>query len=56
MTAPRTVKPSVHLYEGHKYVNKDHTDIRVRFAAIRAQMQQQAQPQNISQLKRKRTP
>lgn len=37
MSTLRKVEPSRHLYEGHEYVNKDNTDVRLTWAKWRAE-------------------
>lgn len=52
MNARRT-EPTQSLLQGGPYTPAASTDIRVRFAQIRAQLQQPSSAKNVSTLKRK---
>jgi hypothetical protein len=52
MSARRT-EPTQSLLRGAPYVNAASTDIRVRFAAVRALLQPPASTKNVTTIKRK---
>jgi len=54
MNAKRT-EPTVSLLQGMPYVNKDNSDIRVRFRAMAAERQaKEQQAANVQQLRKRK--
>lgn len=55
MNEPKRTEPTRHLFAGHEYVHSTRTDIRARFAAIRAEQQQQAkQAANVAPIRKRK--
>jgi hypothetical protein len=52
MVEPKRVNPTRHLYQGHLYMPASHTDIRIRFEAIREQMRKPAE--NVKPMRRQK--
>lgn len=56
MSGPKRTEPTRSLLQGGAYVHSDHSDIRVRFAAMRQAAEMAAAAPNVRRLSRTEQP